>query len=130
MKSIRIKILLPVFTMLFIFVVFMASQIIRITDNLEQVKTMNDKHFTTLLKAKDLKLNVVQVQQWLTDISATRAAKGYDDGFEEAEIYAQRFKSDIGELIAINPEDKDVLEKISNNFDPYYEMGKKMANPT
>ena len=35
----------------------------------------------------NLKIDVIQVQQWLTDISATRAAKGFDDGFSEAEKY-------------------------------------------
>lgn len=128
MKSIRIKILLPVFIMLVVFIAFMGGQIIRITNNLEQVKVMNYKYFATLSGAKDLKLNVVQVQQWLTDISATRAAEGFDDGFEEAEIYAKRFKHTIGELISINPEDRGGLEDISKDFDPYYEMGKNMAN--
>ena len=128
MKSIRIKILLPVTIMLAIFIAFMGGQIIRITANLEQVKEMNDKHYVTLLGAKDLKLNVVQVQQWLTDISATRAEEGFDDGFEEAEMHAQKFKETIADLISINPEDKEELEKIRKDFDPYYEMGKKMAN--
>ncbi len=32
-----------------------------------------------------MKLDVVQVQQWLSDISATRAQDGLDDGFKEAE---------------------------------------------
>ena len=32
----------------------------------------------------NLKIDVIQIQQWLTDISATRAAEGFDDGFAEA----------------------------------------------
>ena len=35
------------------------------------------------LMAKDLQLHVIQVQQWLTDISATRGAEGFDDGYDE-----------------------------------------------
>ena len=128
MKSIRSKILLPVFAMLLIFTAFMGSQIVSTSNNLAQVKTMNNKHFSTLLGAKDLKLSVVEVQQWLTDISATRAAKGYDDGFKEAEVNAQNFKSVIDQLITINPEDQEALQRISSDFDPYYEMGKKMAH--
>ena len=128
MKSIRMKVLLPIVIMVMLFVAFMGGQIIRITDNLEQVKVINEKHVTTLSGAKDLKLNVVQVQQWLTDISATRAAVGFDDGFEEAEINANQFRNTVEELILINPEDRDELEKISKDFEPYYEMGKKMAH--
>lgn len=37
----------------------------------------------------ELKRDIEQIQQWLTDISATRAAKGYDDGYAEAELYYQ-----------------------------------------
>ena len=37
-----------------------------------------------LNKAHELKLSVVQVQQWLTDISATRGLDGLNDGFDEA----------------------------------------------
>ena len=32
--------------------------------------------------ANKMKIDVIQVQQWLTDISATRAAEGFDDGFD------------------------------------------------
>ena len=32
---------------------------------------------------KDIEMDVVQVQQWLTDISATRAKDGLNDGFDE-----------------------------------------------
>jgi len=35
----------------------------------------------------NLKIDVIQVQQWLTDVSATRAHKGFDDGFDEAKKY-------------------------------------------
>lgn len=31
----------------------------------------------------NLQLHVIQVQQWLTDISATRGAPGYDDGYDD-----------------------------------------------
>lgn len=43
--------------------------------------------------AKDAKICVIQVQQWLTDISATRGASGFDEGFGEAENYAKEFRS-------------------------------------
>lgn len=128
MKSIRIKILLPVIIMFVVFIGFMGGQIIKTTDNLKQIEIMNDKYYETLSYSKDLKLNVVQVQQFLTDISATRAAEGFDGGFEEAEVYALKFKDTIKKLILINPEDKEKLQQIDKEFDPYYEVGKNMAN--
>ncbi len=33
--------------------------------------------------AMETKINVIQVQQWLTDISATRGEEGFDDGYNE-----------------------------------------------
>ncbi|GAA0076936.1 methyl-accepting chemotaxis protein [Clostridium sp. CTA-5] len=128
MKSIKIKILVPVFIMLMFFVSFMTIQFIYTNNNLKLVKEMNEKHFTTSLMSDELKLDVVQVQQWLTDISATRAAEGFDDGFDTAEKYAQNVKSIIKELKKINPENSNNLENIEKSFDLYYETGKKMAN--
>lgn len=49
-----------------------------------------DVYAALALKAKDMRLHVVQVQQWLTDISATRAAPGFDDGFATACWWAMR----------------------------------------
>ena len=52
---------------------------IMLADNLQHRDTV------LLVKAGQLKLSVVQVQQWLTDISATRGLDGLADGFDEAE---------------------------------------------
>jgi methyl-accepting chemotaxis protein len=87
-------------------------------------------HFAIL--AKDSKICVIQVQQWLTDISATRGAPGFDDGFRVAEAYAKEFKDNINEFktMFVNKNDNDNIVKIDsilNSFDAYYEMGKTMA---
>ena len=78
MKSIKIKILLPLFLMIIFFLGFMIIQFTYANNNLKLVKEMNTKYFATISKTDKLKLDVVEVQQWLTDISATRAAKGFD----------------------------------------------------
>ncbi|KAA2314680.1 methyl-accepting chemotaxis protein [Pseudooceanicola sediminis] len=81
---------------------------------------------------KDIKTDVIQVQQWLTDISATRAAPGFDDGFAEAQIFADAFETDVAlarqyaNFLGI----VDVgiaLDNISQAFPSFYEGGKKMA---
>ncbi|MCA9408829.1 MAG: methyl-accepting chemotaxis protein, partial [Candidatus Omnitrophica bacterium] len=83
--------------------------------------------------AKDMKLYVVQVQQWLTDISATRAMEGFDDGFAEAKNNADEFKKLLGEFRAYYSE-KGLTEQLKNiesldkSFDEYYAMGEKMAH--
>lgn len=128
MKSIKYKLMLPVIAIMIFFILIICIQFITAKNNLQMVKEMNEKSFTTLSKSEDLKLSVVQVQQWLTDISTTRAAKGFDDGFDEAEKYAQNVKATLNELIKLSPGQKIELNKIREDFDPYYEMGKRMAN--
>lgn len=100
---------------------------ISIQNNLDQINEINDKSFATLLKAEQLKLSVVQVQQWLTDISATRAAEGLDDGFDEAAKHAGNIKVLVSELTQLNSDSEQQLAEIERHFDAYYDSGKKMA---
>lgn len=86
-----------------------------------------DKTLPTLNDAHELKLSVVQVQQWLTDISATRGRDGLNDGFDEAEVHADRFRTLIAELIAQNPQKRQYFESMLPAFDAYYSTGKQMA---
>ncbi|WP_160688126.1 methyl-accepting chemotaxis protein [Clostridium sp. C2-6-12] len=126
-KGIKLKILLPLISLSLFFLVFMIMQFNSTSTNLKKVREMNNKYFYTSTKADELKLDVVQVQQWLTDISATRGAKGFDDGFDEAENFAKGVERVLGELKEKNPESASELDNIQKSFKPYYETGKKMA---
>ena len=82
---------------------------------------------------QELKVNVIQVQQWLTDVSATKAKPGFDDGFAEAEKYFKEGNKVLEYLIAdhIKFEDDDMvkdLREFKENFKSYYTVGQKMAN--
>ncbi|GEM_PF-4714492 len=50
---------------------------------LQQVHSIKEKTLQTTLSADEMKLAVVQVQQYLTDISATRALDNLDDGLSK-----------------------------------------------
>lgn len=126
-KSIKFKILTPIFILTFFFISFMCIQFTFTNNNSKLIKEMANTHFRTVVKADELKFNVVQVQQWLTDISATRAAKGFDDGFDKAQEYASNVEKIITELKALNPSYTKELESIEESFKPYYETGIKMA---
>lgn len=80
-----------------------------------------------LNKTHKLKLSVVEVQQWLTDISATRAKDGLNDGFDEAENNAQQFMSLVKELSELSPENRQTYQDLIPVFEAYYQTGKKMA---
>jgi methyl-accepting chemotaxis protein len=80
-----------------------------------------------LNKAHQLKLAVVQVQQWLTDISATRGRDGLNDGFDEAEKNAQQFRLLIDELKSLDEANAGRYQAMLPVFGDYYEIGKQMA---
>jgi methyl-accepting chemotaxis protein len=82
--------------------------------------------------SQELRMNVIQVQQWLTDISATRGLDGLNDGFDTAEEQAKAFHENLDKALTLTKElGKDnltkVLEELGREFTPYYETGKAMA---
>ncbi|MCB1776057.1 MAG: CZB domain-containing protein [Candidatus Competibacteraceae bacterium] len=79
-------------------------------------------------KAYALKLAVVQVQQWLTDISATRGQNGLDDGFEKAEENARRFTNLLQELRVLDRANVQRYQAMEPIFAAYYETGQRMAH--
>ena len=92
-----------------------------------QADQIADVEIHILNNSHKLKLTVVQVQQWLTDISATRARDGLDDGFAEAENNARNFKELISKLKSLDSGNASRYEAMLPVFDAYYETGKKMA---
>ncbi|MED0758996.1 methyl-accepting chemotaxis protein, partial [Aneurinibacillus thermoaerophilus] len=128
LKSIKGKLLLS-FTMIFLlFAAVLAFVLLQISQNTKNIQHMETKTLPIALKADDMKLSVVQVQQWLTDISVTKAAKGLDDGFDKAEEYAKQFEKTLGEMRSFYPEQEQRLQEIQMSFNEYYNMGKKMAH--
>jgi methyl-accepting chemotaxis protein len=82
--------------------------------------------------AEQMGKDVIQIQQWLTDISATRGLDGLNDGFDEAEKSYQSFMSGLNSFEKMFEEehDNEALRKtgdLKTRVDAYYEMGKKMA---
>ncbi|MBF0588405.1 MAG: bacteriohemerythrin [Magnetococcales bacterium] len=98
----------------------------------EHTELIRDKGIQLTLLTKDMKLSVVQVQQWLTDISATRGRDGLNDGFDEAEKSAQQFRKDLATFQSmLNDGEQDLkqtLEQLSLRFETYYAAGKTMAH--
>lgn len=77
-----------------------------------------------------LKVNVIQIQQWLTDISATQGKDGYDDGLKVAEEYYQDTNKVLEKLLIEfkdEPKKKEELEKFKTDLAEYYGIGKNMA---
>lgn len=115
---------------------FIDYQLMKQTPSLDQAKVQSEKvandAVPLLLTIKDIRLDVVQIQQWFQDISATRGQDGLDDGFKEAQKTAENFKKNIAkasryaEKLGLDKITED-LARISKRFIPYYETGKEMA---
>ncbi len=129
MKNMSLMKKFAVFTGMLSFVIFCELALVIFGVNMiEEIGSeMAEREVPVLDKAHQLKLSVVQVQQWLTDISATRGLDGLNDGFDEAAANAERFMQLIGELKAIDPENSAKYQAMVPTFEAYYEVGKKMA---
>ncbi len=98
-----------------------------ITINMEVSKSFNKITEVELngVKAMDsMKLNIVQVQQWLTDASAT----AYTDGFDEAADARDGVYENANKLKADYPEKAAFLDHLLVDFEAYYETGTRMAH--
>ncbi len=85
------------------------------------------------LLAKDLERNVVQVQQFLSDVSATRGLDGLDDGFKLSSDNRAEFLSNVERFRSyLKAQHADAqlraLEAVSVSFDVYFKAGVDMAH--
>jgi methyl-accepting chemotaxis protein len=99
------------------------------------------KHSANLIKeesivfagvAQDMRRNVVEVQQWLSDISATRAQDGLNDGLDEAEKAKQAFMTNLNKFRQMYSQENDStnlakVEKLEQAMKNYHTVGVKMA---
>ena len=81
---------------------------------------------------KDIQTNVIQVQQFLQDVSATRATGGLDSGFAEAEEQTAEFKANTAKAVALArtlklPEVESAIHKAEVAFTSYHDAGVTMA---
>ncbi len=83
--------------------------------------------------AYNMKRDVVQIQQWLSDISATRGQDGLNDGLDQAEEskksfleYSTKFKEKY--TVEKNQPGLNDISEIKNKLDIYFTQGVQMAN--
>jgi methyl-accepting chemotaxis protein len=97
-----------------------------------EVAQVSNAAVPLLVSIKAIKVDVIQVQQWLTDISATRGLDGLDDGLDVAQQFAEKFTADAktahgyARELGLSEVD-EALDRMSAAFGPYYETGQRMA---
>jgi len=94
----------------------------------EEMDFLQEHSTPNALYALEMRTAVFQVQQWLTDASAT----GWEDGFDEAaswaEVYYENSDALKKDLKEIGEFDKlDLVQAADESFDAYYEFGQLMA---
>lgn len=100
---------------------------------LDEATLVRDESSVFAVRSLEMKYYATQVQQWLTDISATRAAEGYADGFDEAEANATLFIDRLNQFRDMYREENDQerlaeCDKLEMDFKAFHQMGIKMAN--
>ncbi|MEY4766458.1 MAG: hypothetical protein RI907_3131, partial [Pseudomonadota bacterium] len=117
---------------LLMFALFMGWQQWRLRDVGDNVSHAVRASVADAVAAKDLQRNVVQVQQFLSDISATRAQDGLDDGFKAAAEQRAQFEANLKAFRGrLDPADKAGLTRLDDlqaRFQPYYDTGVRMAH--
>ena len=122
-KSCRGKLLLLVALMGIILIVN-SLLIFRVILSNRQVNTVS---YPAVSLANEMELSTVQVQQYLTDISATRGQDGKDDGFKNAAENADKFKESLKKFGVLKPEKATFIKEYEQAFNDYYALGKTMA---
>lgn len=123
-KSKHVLAFLLIFAMFFFIGIY---QYYTYSENVALIDRFSTKDLETAILTEEMKLSVVQVQQFLTDISATRGLDGLNDGFENADEHAKLFYSYSEKLMKLNPEDRETIESFRKTFESYYKVGQEMA---
>lgn len=107
-------------------IIIVISNLINVEKSSSQVR---DESLPHALEADRMAFSAVQVQQWLTDVSATHNT----DGYKNAEDAAADFKEGLKKFRKMFEEEHDQkmlaqLDELEKSFDAYYILGRKMAD--
>lgn len=74
-----------------------------------------------------LEVNVIQIQQWFTDVSATRGLDGLNDGPAKAADNYDGAKAQLDELSKLHPDWQADLKRVRADLGVYYKAGDAMS---
>lgn len=122
-KSLKFKTIIPLLILSIIFLAFVSSQYVFLTNTQKDVEEMNTKHFTTLSKIDELKIIVINLQKSLTNAAVTKDLQKLNDAI----VYSDEFYGLAFEIIKTNPELSSQIANIEGVFDENYWAGRAMA---
>ena len=114
---------------LLIIAVFVVTNFVSLTNIEKDSRQIKDESFPSALLAEEMAFNTVQVQQFLTDVSATHDPAGYKDAEEAAKDFldgATKFE----EMFRKENDAKSLqlISDLKKEFAAFYTLGKEMAN--
>lgn len=126
-SSIRAKAYL-ILSILFATLTFQSVlQFIQSDDIRKQMIFLAETETKIIAELHSLQIATIQIQQWLTDISATRAMDGLNDGFDEAEKSTVQFRHAVSQLQQLDTHSGNDYSNLIPTMEVYYQTGIKMA---
>jgi len=125
--SFKTRILLGFFSLIIMMAVIISVSLVQFAKSQQDMAELNGNVMPIAMSAENMTVDVIQVQQFLTDVSATHDQEGYKD----AEEAAADFKKQMTQLLAsdsVSASHKEELLKLDVAFDQFYSQGKRMAS--
>ncbi|MBK1811246.1 methyl-accepting chemotaxis protein [Clostridium sp. YIM B02505] len=94
----------------------------------KDIQDVKNSTFPTYKLSNTMSQSLIEVWQYLSDISATRGLDGLDDGIKEADVHATEFIKAAKQLETLEPSKQKEIDEILVAFDDYYKTGTEMAN--
>jgi PAS domain S-box-containing protein len=99
--------------------------LLRHVDETEQVR---EESVPLMLTAEHMVLDVAEIQQWLTDVGATRDRSGYIEAQRHATTFMSGLELFKAHFMRLNDQQQvDELEQLGKRFQTFYDLGKRMA---
>ena len=101
---------------------------IQLTEMKKGAQQIKDETMPYILLTDEMALSVSQVQQFLTDVSATH----HTDGYQDADAAARRFLAGVTKFKAMYQLENDArslkaVDNLETRFKAFYALGKDMA---
>ncbi|MGZ4955809.1 MAG: methyl-accepting chemotaxis protein [Methylobacter sp.] len=124
--SFKNRILLGFCSLIMMMAVIIYVSLLQFSTVQQNTAELNNTIMPFAVATENMVVDVIQVQQFLTDVSATHDPEGYKD----AEAASADFKKSMKEILAfesITASQKEELAKLDVAFDQFYNQGKLMA---
>ena len=129
MKNLSIKVLAIILAVMMAtsIIVRSVADYLQTQSILESANELVSVNYPLSSHAHAIHLNVVQVQQWLSDLSATRGLDGLDDGFDKAAQHADLVRQHIASAKLLDSAHSAQYDQFIDSFEDFYRSGKHMA---